>query len=310
MTHIITTFAQSTVPVTFPDNIHLKIDAEIDLHNALDSFKEFDEIAGYYNFRSCLSKSPEHGFLTYYFLWIIHNQPKGDLEYGKHAFWKLHGKNSTLMEKIKAIEMALMKIDDHRKEIQGNFYYNYVIDNDEDKVDSSFTFCETLESIGLATAAMGTICLLVSQFFTKKAISPTRIIPGHVVVGGGHMDSAVQKLALNFENFSNCNSIKNESEKYVISKKCEAKVYPPLFQKWSKKQIEYLDKIRELEKLEIFNSCNNQTFFYSLKSLVKLNCFDRVSDYIQKLETLAVEFSQKEFVKLMEEVISLARNMK
>ncbi len=181
--------------IVFSNDIHLNKDAKSLLSTASNDFKNHRISSGIYNFVMCESKSPEHAHITFYFLYLIHNQPKGDPEYGRHAFYREYGKFATSIDRARAIDLAIDLIDKH----------------EASQIEPSWW--EQNQGTIITTAAIGGVMILTvgSIMSGLNTTSPSiphqmipghipvgggHIIPGHVVVGGGHMDSPIQRLAL------------------------------------------------------------------------------------------------------------------
>ncbi len=187
--------------ITCSNEIHLNKEATDLLKAASNGFKLGSELDASTKFIQCRMKSPEHTYLTYYFLWWQNRKPEGDPEYGSNAFWRLNGKSSTIAERLNAIDLTLTFIEKHEA---------LFLQAAEQNSNGNQSWWETNKETVLTTIAVGGMAVTVAgsiiALIKGRSVPEPRLrgfIPGHIVVGGGHMDSALQRMAYSAGNLQN-----------------------------------------------------------------------------------------------------------
>ena len=174
---------------TWEDNQSIKI-----LHKSLEAFNEGNKGIGLIIFGLLHSQSLEHAHKVYGFLWIIKGKPSGIPEYGRYSFHDINGLSSTAREKAKAISQYLNVISIYNAKIQGA--HCALLKSIETKAKKNERSWKEYLLEGAVVA--GEIAAIGSAVFTifsalKGSGGGMRLrpsVPGHITVGGGHMNLA------------------------------------------------------------------------------------------------------------------------
>jgi hypothetical protein len=188
--------------ISFSGDIHLNKEVRSLLTDSSQAFKHCDVKNGYGKFSICALKAPEYAHLTYHFLYLIHDKPQGDLKYGYHAFFNQEGKSSSIPDRFEAIDLTLTLV---------NQYESLLKIKEETKNDPQVQVTDwweknkerILTATSVGVAALGAFGCLASLLRGGPSTSlPLGYIPGHVIVGGGHMDAPLQHFLFHWDKFT------------------------------------------------------------------------------------------------------------
>lgn len=171
---------------SFPEEIHLNTKARDLLAGASHAYKHCEVGKGKLLFCEGGFNAQEYAHLTYYFLYILHNCPQGDPEYGQHAFFNLHGKTSSIRDRFEAIDLTLELIE--------NYEHSLPLPEPAPSwwEQNRETILTTVTLGGAVVSGIGMVLSLIRGVGSSKTFD---VMPGHVVVGGGHADSTIQRLS-------------------------------------------------------------------------------------------------------------------
>lgn len=165
------------------------------LHMSMKAFNEGKKAEGFVIFGPLCLSPLEHAQTIYGFLWIIKGQP-GLPENGRFLFHDLNGLSSTTQEKARAISQYLKGISMYNTKAEGARHA--LLDSrlaaaklDEPSLQEYLQVGAVLVG-GLATVVSVSYALFSAFKGTGGSIPamPKPSVPGHIVVGGGHMDFA------------------------------------------------------------------------------------------------------------------------
>lgn len=140
--------------------------------------------------------SPIHANTIYGIVWHQKGRPKGDPEYGRHAFHGTHGKSMTDAERAAAVKSYLLMV----KHFDEKFSSASSEASEKKKKEEEFAAC--CESLALGFKVIGVVASVAScaaLLFTRSSAMPPKqfaMLPDHVVVGGGHFPSASGNVSI------------------------------------------------------------------------------------------------------------------
>ena len=163
------------------------------LRGSLEAFNEGDRTKGLCIFGSLNPSSSEHAHKIYKFLCIIKKKPLENPEYGRYAFHDINGLSSTVQEKAKAISQYLEAVSIYNEKIHG---VNHTLQEPKlaAATQNESSWGKNLLTGLIVLGGMVTVSVITYKLFSAlrnagdivPRLRPS--LPGHIIVGGGHMD--------------------------------------------------------------------------------------------------------------------------
>jgi preprotein translocase subunit Sss1 len=268
------------------------------LQGSLEGFRKGNKAEGFVFFGVVQTSPFHHDHAIYRLMWNLKHRPfTGDCEYGRHAFHDTHGLSSTIREKVAVIDQYLKSITTFNKKIQES--RDALVE--AKRVAAQSKQPDWKDYLAIAGGALAIASLAHGIFSAIRGAGGGHIsrpdVPGHIIVGGGHMELSTHVVvggghlnnALNnLKSTADFAKMNNGSLNSELFKKCIAEYPTPaeLKDRDARYENERLDQIRR----DYYQALYEEKYFGRPVDLEKFK---------KEIEKLADEIGRQSFDALL-----------